>query len=242
MSLMKDMLAAGVHYGHKKRFWNPKMKPYIFTINHGIHILDLDQSAPMFQDALNMIGKVAARKGKIMFVGTKKQAQLVVSEEAQRCNMPFVNFRWLGGMLTNYKTIRQSVRKLKDLEKSVESGKVAMLTKTEQLAINKKIEKLENTLGGIKDFSGLPDVIVVIDTTRERIAIQEANCLGIPVVAVVDSNASPEGVDYVIPGNDDAVKSIRFYLSTIADTINDAKIGDAIVQAAESEEETEENQ
>lgn len=223
MSLMKDMLQAGVHFGHQKRFWNPKMSEFIFGINHGVHIINLEKTVPLFEDARNFISKTAAKKGKILFVGTKRQAQQIVAEEAARCGMPYVNHRWLGGMLTNYKTIRQSIKRLRDLEKMREDGTFERLTKKEALQNTREIEKLERALGGIKEMGGIPDAIVIIDSKEEHIAIQEAKRLGIPVVAVVDTNSDPDDIDYVIPGNDDAVKAIRFYLSSFADTILDAK-------------------
>jgi len=223
MSLMKDMLQAGVHYGHQTRFWNPKMEPFIFGVNHKIHIINLEKTVPLFEEAINFISKVASKKGKILFVGTKRQAQQIVAEEASRCGMPYVNHRWLGGMLTNYKTMRQSIKRLRDLEKMKEDAVFDRLTKKEALGNTREIDKLEKALGGIKDMGGLPDVIVVIDSKEEHIAIQEAKRLGIPVVAVVDTNADPEGVNYVIPGNDDAVKSILFYLSRFADAVIDAQ-------------------
>ena len=223
MSLMKDMLQAGVHFGHQKRFWNPKMSEFIFGINHGVHIINLEKSVPLFEDARNFISKTAAKKGKVLFVGTKRQAQQIVAEEAARCGMPYVNHRWLGGMLTNYKTIRQSIKRLRDLEKMREDGTFDRLSKKEALQNTREIEKLERALGGIKDMGGIPDALVVIDSKEEHIAIQEAKRLGIPVVAVVDTNSDPDDIDYIIPGNDDAVKAIRFYLSTFADTILDAK-------------------
>ncbi len=223
MVSMVDMLKAGVHFGHNKRFWNPKMKQYIFGINHNVHIFNLEKTVPMFQDAVNFVGKIASQNGKILFVGTKRSAQNVVSEEATRCGMPYVNHRWLGGMLTNYKTIRQSIKRLRDLEKMRDDGTFERLTKKEALENTRSIEKLDRTLGGIKDMAGLPDAIVVIDSRVEHIAILEARRLGIPVVAVVDTNSDPDGIDYVIPGNDDAVRAIRTYLATFADAIIDGK-------------------
>lgn len=219
MSLMKDMLQAGVHYGHKTRFWNPKMEPFIFGVNHRIHIINLEKTVPLFEDAVNFVSKVASKKGKVLFVGTKRQAQQIVAEEASRCGMPYVNHRWLGGMLTNYKTMRQSIKRLRDLQKMKDEGLFERLTKKEALGNTREIIKLEKTLGGIKDMGGLPDIIVVIDSKEEYIAIEEAKRLGIPVVAVVDTNADPAGVNYIIPGNDDAVKSIRFYLQHFADAV-----------------------
>ncbi|WP_116963522.1 30S ribosomal protein S2 [Fastidiosibacter lacustris] len=230
MSLMKEMLQAGVHYGHQKKFWNPKMNQYIFGINHGIHIINLEKTVPLFQDAVNFVSKSAAKNGKILFVGTKRQAQEIVSKEASRCGMPYVNHRWLGGMLTNYKTIRQSIKRLRDLEKMQEEGVFDRMTKKEALHNEREIEKLEKALGGIKDMGGLPDLLVVIDSKEEHIAIEEAKRLGIPVIAVVDTNSSPDDIDYIIPGNDDAVKAIHFYLSHFADAIIDARKGAQITE------------
>ncbi len=222
MSLMKDMLQAGVHFGHQKRFWNPKMAPYIFGVNHNTHIINLEKTVPLFKEASNFISKVASKGGKVLFVGTKRQAQQTVREEMTRCGMPYVNHRWLGGMLTNYKTIRHSIKRLRQLETMSQDGTFEKLTKKEALGLQREQGKLELTLGGIKDMGGLPDALFVIDTNEERIAIEEANRLGIPVVAVVDTNAKLAGVDYVIPGNDDALRSIRFYLKHFADVIIDA--------------------
>ncbi len=220
---MQDMLKAGVHFGHQTRYWNPKMGNYIYGSRNKIHIIDLGKSLPMFQDALNFISGVAANKGKILFVGTKYAAQDIIQEEADRCKMPFVNRRWLGGMLTNYKTIRQSIKRLKDLEAMFESGKFGRLTKKEILNLDREKAKLHSSLGGIKNMGGIPDAIFVLDVGHEKIAIAEANRLGIPVIGVVDTNNDPEGVSYVIPGNDDSTRSIRFYASTIADVILDAR-------------------
>lgn len=220
---MQDMLKAGVHFGHQTRYWNPKMGNYIYGSRNKIHIIDLGKSLPMFQDALNFISGVAANKGKILFVGTKYAAQDIIQQEAERCKMPFVNRRWLGGMLTNYKTIRQSIKRLKDLEAMFESGKFGRLTKKEILNLDREKAKLNSSLGGIKNMGGIPDAIFVLDVGHEKIAIQEANRLGIPVIGIVDSNNDPDGVAYVIPGNDDSTRAIRFYASTIADVILDAR-------------------
>ncbi|WP_196137370.1 30S ribosomal protein S2 [Aliikangiella sp. G2MR2-5] len=216
---MRDMLQAGVHFGHRTRFWNPKMKPYIFGARNKIHIINLEHSLPMFNDALNFLSSVASRKGKILFVGTKRSAGKLVREEAARCDQFFVDKRWLGGMLTNYKTIRQSINRLKELEKQSADGTFERLTKKEALLLSREMAKLEASIGGIKDMGGLPDALFVIDADHEHIAIAEARKLGIPVVAVVDSNSNPDGVDYVIPGNDDAIRAIQLYLSAAADTI-----------------------
>lgn len=238
MVTMKDMLKAGVHFGHQKRYWNPKMSQYIFGINHGVHILDLEKTLPMFKDAFNAIGRIASRnKAKILFVGTKRSAQSIIAEEATRAGQPYVNHRWLGGMLTNYKTIRQSIKRLRDLEKMREDGMFDRLTKKEALKVSRDIEKLELSLGGIKNMGGLPDAIVIIDSDEERIAIQEANRLGIPVFGVVDTNSNPDGVDYVIPGNDDAIRAVRFYLSTFADAIIDARQAKSVQNEQDDQEE-----
>ncbi len=216
---MRDMIQAGVHFGHRTRFWNPKMKQYIFGSRNKIHIVNLEHTLPMFQDALNFLGGIAAKRGKILFVGTKRAAADVVAAEAKRCGQYYVNNRWLGGMLTNYKTVRQSIKRLKDLEAMAADGTFAKLTKKEGLLMQRELEKLEASLGGIKDMGGLPDVLFVIDTDHENIAISEARKLGIPVVAVVDTNSNPDGVDYVIPGNDDAIRAIELYLRNVADAI-----------------------
>ena len=237
MSLMKEMLSAGVHFGHKKAFWNPKMNEYIFGINHGVHIINLEKTVPLFQDAVNFIGKTVANGGKVMFVGTKRQAQDIIEAEATRCGMPFVSHRWLGGMLTNYKTVKQSIRRLAQLEKMNEDGSFASLTKKEALTNIRTIGKLDKVLGGIKEMGGIPDAIVVIDSNKEHIAIQEAKKLGIKVIAIVDTNSNPEDIDYIIPGNDDAVKAITFYMKKFADAIVDAQ---GLDKALEAKSETQE--
>ena len=216
---MRDMIQAGVHFGHRTRFWNPKMKQYIFGSRNKIHIVNLEHTLPMFQDALNFLGGIAAKRGKILFVGTKRAAADVVAAEAKRCGQYYVNNRWLGGMLTNFKTVRQSIKRLKDLEAMAADGTFNKLTKKEALMRQREMEKLEASLGGIKDMGGLPDVLFVIDTDHENIAISESRKLGIPVVAVVDTNSNPDGVDYVIPGNDDAIHAIELYLRNVADAI-----------------------
>lgn len=231
MSLMKEMLEAGVHFGHKKAFWNPQMNEFIFGINHGVHIINLEKSVPLFQDAVNFVGKTVANGGKVLFVGTKRQAQGIIEAEATRCGMPFVSHRWLGGMLTNYKTVKQSIKRLAQLEKMRDDGTFESLTKKETLQNMRTIEKLEKVLGGIKEMGGIPDAIVVIDSNKEHIAIQEAQKLGIKVVSVVDTNSNPEGIDYIIPGNDDAVKAITFYMNKFADAVIDAQGLDRAVVA-----------
>lgn len=220
---LRDMLEAGVHFGHQKRFWNPKMKEFIFGERQKVHIINLEKTLPLYLEAVNYLSKVAAKKGKILFVGTKKAAQEAIKEEAIRAGMPYVNHRWLGGMLTNYKTVRQSIKRLKDFEKMQEDGSFDRLTKKESLMKEREMQKLERSIGGIKNMGGLPDVLFVIDTGYESTAIEEARRLGIPVVAVVDSNSSPDAVDYVIPGNDDAIRAIRLYLKGIVDAILAAK-------------------
>ncbi|MBF0264655.1 MAG: 30S ribosomal protein S2 [Gammaproteobacteria bacterium] len=227
---MRQMLEAGVHFGHQTRYWNPKMANYIFGSRNKIHIINLEKSLPLFNDAINFAGKVAANKGKILFVGTKRAAGNVVKEQAERCGMPYVNHRWLGGMMTNYKTVKQSIKRLKDLEKSFEDEAMNGLTKKEVLTLQREKEKLEKTLGGIKDMGGLPSALFVIDVGYEKIAVQEAKKLGIPVIGVVDTNNSEKNIDYVIPGNDDAIRAITLYAESIADAVIDAK--DATTTAA----------
>ncbi len=216
---MRDMLAAGVHFGHQTRFWNPKMAPYIFGARNKIHIINLEQTLPAFNAALTEMQAMARRGNKILFVGTKRAAAKVVAEQAARVTMPYVDQRWLGGMLTNYKTIRQSIRRLQDLEKQAEDGTFEMLPKKEALQKTRLMQKLDGSLGGIKEMGGLPDALFVVDVQHEHIAVSEANKLGIPVFGVVDSNSDPEGVDYVIPGNDDAIRAIRLYVTAVADAI-----------------------
>ena len=220
---MQDMLKAGVHFGHQTRYWNPKMASFIYGSRNKIHIIDLGKSLPLFHDALNFISSTAANKGKILFVGTKYAAQDIVQETALRCKMPYVNRRWLGGMLTNYKTIRQSIKRLKELEAMFESGKFGRLTKKEILGLTREKDKLLNSLGGIKNMGGIPDALFVIDVGHEKIAVREANRLGIPVIGIVDSNNDPDNIAYVIPGNDDSTRAIRFYCNTAADTILEAR-------------------
>ena len=214
---MKEMLRAGVHFGHQCRYWNPKMEPYIFGSRNKIHIINLEHTVPALNDALEQITELADKKKKILFVGTKRAAAKIVREQAERAGMPYVNHRWLGGMLTNYKTIRGSIKKLKDLETQEQDGTFDRLTKKEALMLTRAKQKLERSIGGIKDMGGLPDALFVIDVEHERIAVTEANNLKIPVIGVVDTNSDPEGVDYVIPGNDDAIRAIQLYASAVAD-------------------------
>ena len=234
---MRQMLEAGVHFGHQTRFWDPKMAPYIFGDRNKIHIINLEKTLPMFQDAMNFVGGVAAKNGKVLFVGTKRAAQKTVREEAERCGMPYVNHRWLGGMLTNFKTVKQSIRRLKDIQTMKEDGRLDRLTKKEGLMISRELEKLERTLGGIQDMGGLPSAIIVIDTGHEGIAINEAKKLGIPVIGVVDTNNNPEVVDYPVPGNDDAIRAIQLYVRAAADAVLDAKTATttAVVEEAPAE-------
>lgn len=222
---MQDMLKAGVHFGHQTRYWNPKMGTYIYGARNKIHIINLGKTLPLLQDALNFVGNVASNKGKILFVGTKYAAQEIMREEAERCKMPFVDHRWLGGMLTNYKTIRQSIKRLKELESMFEMGKFGRLTKKEILMLTREKDKLERNLGGIKNMGGLPDALFVIDVGHEKIAILEAQRLGIPVIGIVDSNNDPDGITYMIPGNDDSTRAIRYYASAVADAVLDARMG-----------------
>ena len=209
---MRQMLEAGVHFGHQTRYWDPKMKSYIFGQRNKIHIVNLESTLPLLQDAMNFIGKLASNGGRILFVGTKRAAGTTVREEAQRCGMPYVDHRWLGGMLTNFKTIKQSIARLKELESMLADGSMEKkFNKKESLGLKRELAKLERSLGGIKDMKKLPDALFVIDTGHENIAISEARKLGIPVVGVVDTNNSPDGIDYVIPGNDDAIRAVQLY-------------------------------
>jgi len=216
---MREMLQAGVHFGHQTRFWNPKMGRFIFGSRNKIHIINLEHTVPAFNEALAFARKLAANKNKVLFVGTKRSASKIIKEQAERCGMPFVSHRWLGGMLTNYKTIRQSIKRLRDLEAQAQDGTFTKLTKKEALMRAREMEKLERSIGGIKEMAGLPDALFIIDVDHERIAIQEANKLGIPVIGVVDTNSNPDGVDYVIPGNDDALRAVKLYASAMADAV-----------------------
>jgi small subunit ribosomal protein S2 len=216
---MRDMLAAGVHFGHQTRFWNPKMAPFIFGARNKIHIINLEKTVPAFSEALTELRNMASSGKKILFVGTKRAATDVIREQASRVKMPYVDQRWLGGMLTNYKTIRQSIKRLQELEAQSADGTFEMLTKREALQRSRILEKLEGSLGGIKDMGGLPDALFVVDVMHEHIAVTEANKLGIPVFGIVDTNSDPEGVDYVIPGNDDAIRAVRLYVTAVADAV-----------------------
>ncbi|CAH8183927.1 MULTISPECIES: 30S ribosomal protein S2 [Vibrio] len=229
---MRDMLKAGVHFGHQTRYWNPKMKPFIFGARSRVHIINLEKTVPMFNEALAELHKVGEKKGKVLFVGTKRAASEAVKEAAIASNQFYVNNRWLGGMLTNWKTVRQSIKRLKELEAQSTDGTFDKLTKKEALMRTREMEKLEKSLGGIKDMGGLPDALFVIDADHEHIAVKEANNLGIPVYAVVDTNSNPDGVDYVIPGNDDAIRAIQLYLNAVAETVNEGRNKDAAAIAA----------
>ncbi|MCW8931702.1 MAG: 30S ribosomal protein S2 [Gammaproteobacteria bacterium] len=220
---MRQMLEAGVHFGHQTRYWNPKMGQYIFGERNKIHIINLESTLPMFNDAMNFVGQIAAKRGKVLFVGTKRAAGKSVKEQALRCGMPYVNHRWLGGMLTNFKTVKQSIKRLKYLEKASEDGTFDTLTKKEVLMHSRELEKLEKSLGGIKDMNTLPSAVFIIDVGHEKIAVLEANKLGIPVIGVVDTNNKASGVDYIIPGNDDAIRANNLYAETAAEAVLDAK-------------------
>lgn len=232
---MRQMLEAGVHFGHQTRYWNPKMAPFIFGERNKIHIINLEKSLPMFSDALNYLGKMAANGGKVLFVGTKRSARDTVKAEAERCGMPYVNHRWLGGMLTNFHTVKQSIKRLNDMEETLEGKGSERLGKKELLTIRRDVEKLHKSLGGIKNMNVLPDVLFVIDVGYEEIAVKEAIKLGIPVVAVVDTNNPLDGVDYVIPGNDDAIRAIQLYASFAADAISEAKASSQTLSGDEDE-------
>lgn len=235
---MRQMLEAGVHFGHQTRYWNPKMGSYIFGHRNKIHIVNLEKTMPLFKDAMNFIGSLSANGGKVLFVGTKRAAQSVVREEAERCGMPFVNHRWLGGMLTNFKTIKQSIKRLKELEAMFEDGSVEQrFNKKEALGLSRELEKLERSLGGIKNMNGLPDALYIIDVGHEKNAVAEARKLGIPVIGVVDTNNDPDDIDYVIPGNDDAIRAIQLYVQGASAAILEGRASAANSVAANSNEE-----
>ena len=219
---MKKMLEAGVHFGHRSRFWHPKMEPYIYGTRNGVHIINLEKTLPQFNDVLNFASKTASQGGSILFVGTKRAASNIIKEEAIRCGMPYVNHRWLGGMMTNYKTIKASIKRLKDLEFLAEEN-FAQFTKKEALVMTREMEKLERSLGGIKDLGSIPDVVFVVDIGHEKNAVREARTLRLPIIGVVDSNHNPEGIDYVIAGNDDSIRAISYYARKIADAVLEAK-------------------
>ena len=242
---MREMLEAGVHFGHQTRYWNPRMAPFIFGHRNKIHIVNLERTLAMYQEACKFVRKLSANKGAVLFVGTKRQAREIIKEEALRCGAPYVDYRWLGGMLTNYKTVKQSIKRLKDMEAMVQDGSMDKLPKKEALRYQREIAKLDRSLGGIKNMNGLPDALFVIDVGYQKGAVAEANKLGIPVIAVVDTNHTPEGVAYVIPGNDDSSRAIRLYVRGMADAVLEGrqdglkeivKGGDEFVEIEESEE------
>jgi small subunit ribosomal protein S2 len=220
---MRQLLEAGAHFGHRTRYWNPKMAPYIFGHRNKIHIINLEQTLPLLREAHSYVSRLAANGGKILFVGTKRAAREAIEAEASRCGMPYVSHRWLGGMLTNFKTVKQSIKRLTDLEQMIEEGSFNRLSKKEQQRLNRELEKLRRSLGGIKNMTSLPDALFVVDVGHENIAVQEASKLGIPVVGVVDTNNSPDGIACVIPGNDDAIRAIRVYAAVIADAVIDGR-------------------
>ncbi len=216
---MRQMLEAGVHFGHQTRFWNPKMAPYIFGHRNKIHIVNLEKTLVMYQEAMKFVRKLSSNKGTILFVGTKRQAREIVKEEAQRCGAPYVDHRWLGGMLTNFKTVKQSIKRLKEMEAMLQDGSLEKLPKKEALGIQRELVKFERSLGGIKDLTGVPDALFIIDVGYQKGAVVEANKLNIPIIGVVDTNHSPEGITHVIPGNDDSSRAIRLYARGVADAI-----------------------
>jgi small subunit ribosomal protein S2 len=226
---MRDMLQAGVHFGHQTRFWNPKMSQYIFGSRNKVHVINLENTVPAFNEALDVLRVEASKGNQVLFVGTKRAASKIIKEQAERCGMPYVSHRWLGGMLTNYKTIRASIRRYRELEKQQSDGTFDKLTKKEVLMRTRMKDKLENSIGGIKDMNGLPDILFVVDVDHERIAINEANKLGIRVVGIVDTNSDPDGVDHIIPGNDDSIRAIKLYAASVADTILEGKAQSASV-------------
>lgn len=233
---MKQLLEAGVHFGHQTRRWNPKMAPYIFTERNGIHIIDLQQTVGMVDDTYKAVAEVAANGGTVLFVGTKKQAQDSVAEEAIRCGMYYINERWLGGMLTNFKTIRSRIKRLQDIERMEEDGTFAVLPKKEVLQLRKEKDKLEKNLGGIKNMTKLPDLIFVVDPKKEKICVQEAHKLGILLAGIADTNSDPEELDYVIPGNDDAIRAVKLIVGAMADAVIEGKGGEQVEASVEVEE------
>ena len=218
---MRQLIESGVHFGHNTRRWNPRMEPYLFGVRNGIHIIDLQQTVPMLHRAMQAVRDVVAGGGRVLFVGTKRQASDVVAEAAKKCGQYYVNHRWLGGMLTNWKTISQSIRRLREVDEQLASGAVSGLTKKEQLNLSRERDKLEQALGGIREMGGLPDILFIIDTNKEDLAVQEANKLGIPVVAIIDSNSDPKGITYPVPGNDDALRAIHLYCDMMAGAVLD---------------------
>ena len=231
---MREMLEAGCHFGHQTRFWNPKMAPFIFGHRNKIHIINLEKTLPMFQDAMKYVRQLAANRGTILFVGTKRQSREILAEEAGRAGMPYVDARWLGGMLTNFKTVKTSIKRLKDMEAAKEAGALETMSKKEALMFEREMIKLEKSIGGIKDMGGVPDAIFVIDVGYHKIAVTEAKKLGVPVIGVVDTNHSPDGIDYVIPGNDDSSKAVALYVRGVADAILEGRANavQEVVEAA----------
>jgi small subunit ribosomal protein S2 len=232
---MRQMLEAGVHFGHQTRYWNPKMAPYIFGARSNIHIINLEKSLPLFKEAMNYLEQVAAQRGRVLFVGTKRTTRAVIQEEALGCGMPYVNHRWLGGMLTNFKTIKQSVARMKELEAMRDDGRLQRFSKKEGLGMMRELDKLANSMGGIRDMDRLPDVLFVLDVGYEHNAVTEARKLGIPVVGIVDSNNSPVGIDYIIPGNDDSIRAVQLYAQSAATAILQGKANSLSVVAGEDE-------
>ena len=228
---MRQLLEAGVHFGHRTRYWNPKMEQFIFGKRNKIHIINLEDTLPLLKEAANFTGRLAANGGRILFVGTKRAAREAIREEAQRCGMPYVTHRWLGGTLTNFKTVKQSIKRLGDLETMLDSPTAAKMSKKENLTLSREVEKLRRSLGGIQEMPSLPDCLFIIDTGYESIAVKEAHKLGIPIVAVVDSNNDPNGIDRVIPGNDDATRAIKLFAAVIADSIIEAKESNTVAKA-----------
>ena len=228
---MRDLLKAGVHFGHQTRYWNPKMSQFIFGARNKIHIINLEHTVPALNNALSMVQNLASNNNKVLFVGTKRAASKTIQQHAERSGQPYVAHRWLGGMLTNYKTIRQSIKRFRDLEAQKADGTFEQLTKKEALMRTREMDKLQRSIGGIKDMGGLPDAIFVIDVDHERIAVQEANKLGIPVIGIVDTNSNPDGVDFIIPGNDDAIRAIQLYTGAVATAITEGRESNIAVQA-----------
>ncbi|WP_347554450.1 30S ribosomal protein S2 [Robbsia sp. KACC 23696] len=216
---MREMLEAGVHFGHQTRFWNPKMSQYIYGSRNKVHIINLDKTLPLFNDALKYVRTLSANRGTVLFVGTKRQSRETIAAEAARAGMPYVNSRWLGGMMTNFKTLKASIKKLKDMEVQVEAGELEKMTKKEGLLFEREMAKLERSIGGVKNMPGIPDAIFIVDVGYHKIAVAEAKTLGVPIIAVVDTNHSPEGLDYVIPGNDDSSKAVALYAAAVADAV-----------------------
>jgi small subunit ribosomal protein S2 len=239
---MRDMLQAGVHFGHQTRFWNPKMSQYIFGSRNKVHVINLENTVPAFNEALDVLRAEAAKGNQVLFVGTKRAANKIIKEQAERCGMPYVSHRWLGGMLTNYKTIRASIRRYRELETQQNDGTFDKLTKKEVLMRTRMKDKLENSIGGIKDMNGLPDILFVVDVDHERIAINEANKLGIRVVGIVDTNSDPDGVDHIIPGNDDSIRAIKLYAASVADTILEGKAAASSITSKDEFVEVDEKQ